>query len=319
MNALLLMLFLFTGCLAAGAADDSSDWILPDWSFRRPVTLFTGLIPDPDTLAIMEADLAEAQFSSIRIVNSNGQLLPCALRQDINGKTLIAWRLQQQPILSKLHFWLYYSSDRKNPGPMDETIPNTIPGMNLIPNADWKHLDAEGNLADWAVTTRGYGMKEPWTAERREAVQVFRQDGLPTLSFQLPLVVYIKELQEGHIYRLSYQGKCSGKYLRATAWFQGDPTNPLHKSFGNYKNSTAISRTDAWEIIENQAFVYVDRQSEKSFLNNQRLLPGTTWAFLELRPEQSAWLRQLRFEDVTLKARFAKSGPQQQRPANNNQ
>ncbi len=319
MTALPLMLLLFTGCLAGAMADDTADWILPDWNFRRTVTLFTGLIPDPDTLAIIEADLSKDFFNSIRILDDNGQPVPCAIRQDINGKALIAWRLQQQPILSKLHFWLYYDQDSKAPGPLDETIPETIPGMNLIPNADWKHLDADGNLVEWAVTVRGYGIKEPWTAERRKAVQVLRENELPMLTFQIPLVVYIRGLQEGHIYRLSYQGKCAGKFLRATAWFQGDPEQPLHKKFGNYKNSTAISRTDTWEMMESQAFVYVDRQSEKSFLNNQKLLPGTTWAFLELRPDQSAWLRQLRFEDVTMKARFGKTGPQQQRPDANNQ
>ncbi len=294
--------FLFSCCLAllqafAVAADS---WWNPAWQYRLPVTVIVGLNPGKNPLAVLRVEKAEADLSSFRVLDNAGREIPCAAREESSTRCLVAWRLGEVQILEKLPFVIYFSRDAK-PHLDPDDIPKILPGLNLLPNSDFSRRDSEGDLAEWSPTS-GYGVKVPWTAEKREQTRMVEKDGQPALWLSaLSLVGYVAPLQEGRQYELSYEAWLEEGSLRVTAWMQEKDRPIPHylKLYRNYKMQTSVPITGSWSKCSASTFVYFDRSSEKMMLNNRYLLKNTGGAYLNIHCPGRAFLRNLRLHDIT--------------------
>ena len=260
------------------------------------VRVKTGLAPGKDPLVSVATDLQ----GSLTVVDAAGKRVPCAVRLDPSGRRFVAWRVVGADILEILDYRIVETEGTQE----DLTdVPDVLPGMNLIANADFSRRDAAGDIVDWSPSPEGFGIKGRWTGKDRDEIRT--KNGMLGLRGECPCVVtYVHGLQSGHVYRLSYDGLCREGRLALSVWFQGAngnlPNDPI-KGVGNYKLITGVTASSAWETVEDSSFVYEDMKTKRMNFNCRGLLPGTGSAYLSLYVKKGAGcIRNLRFEDVTI-------------------
>lgn len=259
------------------------------------VIVKTGMAPGRNPLVSVATDLEGA----LKVVDADGRDVPCAVRTDPSGRRFVAWRIREAKMLELLDYRIVETPEAQKDL---SDVPAVLPGMNLIANADFSRRDENGDLADWAPSPRGYGIKDKWTEEARGNIRA--KNGILGLRGDLACAVtYVYGLVPGHVYRLSYDGLCREGHLAATMWFQGNNgkvPNDFVPGVGNYKLSTSVSTTASWEHVEDASFVYHDNKAKRMNLNCRGLLPGTGSAyFYFLLRKGAGCVKNLRFEDVT--------------------
>jgi len=270
-------------------------FLLPSFAVSLDVLVKTGMAPGRDPLVSVEFDLK----GPVKVVDAAGREVPCAVRTDPSGRRFVAWRILGAKMLELMDYRIVESA-----GPQTDLadVPAVLPGMNLIANADFSGRDANGGIADWAPSPRGFGIKDKWDAKWRDAIRA-KDGGLELRGEYACAVTYVRGLEEGHVYRLSYDGLCREGHLAATMWFQGDKgliPNDFVPGVGNYKLSTAVSTTGKWEHVEDSSFVYYDDRTKRMNMNCRGLLPGTRSAYFYFYVEKGeGCVRNLRFEDIT--------------------
>jgi len=259
------------------------------------VLVKTGMAPGKNPLVSVATDLT----GSLKVVDASGKDVPCAVRTDPSGRRFVAWRIVGAKMLELMDYRIVETS-----GPQGDLadIPAVLPGMNLIANADFSRRDANGDIADWAPSPRGYGIKDKWEEKWRSEIRA--KNGVLGLRGESPcLVTYVRGLEGGHVYRLSYDGLCREGRLSSTMWFQGDKgnvPNDFVPGVGNYKLSTGVSTTAKWEHVDDASYVYFDKKANRMNVNCRGLLPGTGSAYFYFYLQKGeARVRNLRFEDVT--------------------
>ena len=253
----------------------------------------TGMSPDADPLAVAPIDGLKG---AVEVVDAKGRTVPCAVRTDGDGRRFVAFRLGAVEILRRLEFRVRECAGGQKDVP---DIPKILPGMNLIANPDLERRDANGDPIGWWPSP-GYGQKKPWTDENRGNVRA--KDG--TIGFRDGCwVTYLPGLEEGHVYRFSFDGLSQAKHAGLTIWYCGTGgkyPDPL-PGVGNYKSSHGITATGSWTHVEDTSFLYFDKAAKRHIYNCRELLPGTGAAYLQVYAEEGRiGVRNLRYEDVTL-------------------
>ena len=253
----------------------------------------TGMAPGDNPLAVSPIDGLKGP---VEVTAADGSKVPCAVRTDGDGRRFVAFRLGEVEILQRLEFRV---SECAVAGKEPEGVPNVLPGMNLFTNPDLTRRDENGDPVGWWPSP-GYGQKKKWTDENRANVRV--ADG--KVGFQNGCwVTYLTGLEEGHSYRVSFDGLSQAKRAGLTIWYCGKDgrwPSPL-PGVGNYKCSNGIPKTGSWTHIEQESFIYLDKASKRHIFNNTKLLPGTGAAYVQIWVEEGrVAVRNLRYEDVTL-------------------
>lgn len=288
----------------SGVAQSGQPWWNTGWKQRIPITLKAGMSPGDDPVAAVKVADSSGEYalSSFRLIDNQGQEVPCVVRRDLQGDYFLGWRPGRLQILEKRQYHAYFSGEEKAAGPVPDAMPDELPGMNLIPNADFSRRDGNGDLLDWAFSSKGYGIKDPWTPENRNGLKPVLEDGRKALQFEGCLVVHVK-VRSGRQYELCYEGKYAGEGLGITVWYRGRTIHEyLQKELqvGNYKMQTALSVQGVWQKVSASSFIYQDLKTGQPALNNLRLLTYTETAFLQITARGGpAWLAGISFSDIT--------------------
>ena len=252
----------------------------------------TGMSPGENPLAVAPIDGLKG---AVEVVDAKGRTVPCAVRKDGDGRRFVAFRLGAVEILRRLEFRV-----RETAGAQADLsdIPRNLPGMNLVVNPDLSLRDKKGDPVGWWPSP-GFAKRNPWTDETRANLRT--ANGVVGLQNGC-WVTYLTGLEEGHVYRFSFDGLCKAKRGGLTVWYCGKDgrwPSPL-PGVGNYKSSHGISKTGEWTHVEDSSFLYFDKKAKRHILNNRELLPGTGAAYLQVYAEEGRiGLRNIRYEDVT--------------------
>lgn len=290
----------------------ASPWWNAEWSGRVPVTVSTGMSPTPNAIVSVKMDGIEADATSFRVVDAENKPVPCAVRKDGSGKFFVAWRIAEPQMLDELIYTIYFDKNAKPAEAEAAGFPQKLPGMNLLSNGDLVKKTGAGAVAGWAVTTNGRGTPDKWTPETIAKVQIVEKDGRRALAIDgVSIVAPVMGLQEGHTYRLSYEGLNTEPQLTTiTAWFRGQTVQHWLYDYANYKLASGFSSPGTWTKCSISEFGYTDVKTKKVLGGQQKLLPGTQSAFIEIAPRSGkmVYIANLLFEDITEKPLEAKLG-----------
>lgn len=263
--------------------------------FAAALTLIvkTGMAPGDNPLAVSPIDGLDGP---VEVSSADGTKVPCAVRTDGDGRRFVAFRLGKVEILRRLE---YRVSECAASGREPDGIPAILPGMNLISNPDLSRRDKDGNPAGWHPTPAGHKI-EKWTGKTR--ANVYAKDG--SVRFQNGCwATYIDGLEEGHVYRLSFDALVDAKRSGVIVWYCGKDGRWTAPSPGirNYKCSKDLARTERWTHIEDTSFVYFDKALKRHIFGNRNLLSGTGSAYIQIYADKGCVaLKNLKYEDITL-------------------
>lgn len=297
------------------AAD--APWWNAQWSMRMPVTVSTGMNPGKNALVSLKIG-DPGQRSSIRVVDAENKEIPCAVRVDGSGAVFVAWRIAEPEMLEEMKYYVYWDKKAKPAVAEPEGFPKNLPGMNLIPNPEWQKKTPEGDIADWFCSSTGYGRMDKWNDSNRAKVSVEKKDGRLALKTSEKVVAFVKEIEEGHTYRMSFEGFNGEPQLTSVTALFYDHTNStfkIHRQFGNYKIASGLSSPGSWIKSSNSSFGYIDNKTKTVHNNEKKVLPGTAGVYIEVFPrgQKPFWITALVFEDITENALDAKAGKPEER------
>ena len=299
---------MFLLCIAAAfAVEETSaqeNWWNRDWDKRVKITLNAGMTPGKEPLASarVAGKTEKINLESARLIDGNGKEVPCLMKQDSCGDYFVAWKPEHLTLLVKRDYCLYFSDTAKNPGTPPEGFPDSFPGMNLIPNADFSLLDADGHPQEWAMSKRGYGLKDKWTEENKGGMKVVTVDGRRALELAADAVVYVN-VRAGRQYELSVERKYEAGSLGTTVWYRGKTIHEYlarELNISNYKMQLDAIAPGKWHKSVASTFLYQDNKSRQISYGNRKLLPHTQMAFIQFTVRNGkAWISGIRFEDIT--------------------
>ena len=284
------------------AATRTQAWWNDQWHGRLPVTVSTGLAPTENAIVSVKLDCREADRSSIRVVNERNEAVPFAIRNDAAGQLYVGWRIPSPGMLEEHRYMVYFDTAGKTPLQEPAGFPKNFPGMNLLSNSDWAARDAHGDIVDWMPSSKGYGQPDAWTAENRKFVAIEKLDGRCALSTTRAIMAPISGLEPGRTYRFSFEGKNAEPQLTTvTLWFRGETFRHYLPEYENYKMQFAVSSPGTWVSGSASTFGYIDAETKKVCNAENKLLPGTASAFLDIEPRgnKKFWIANPVLEDVT--------------------
>jgi hypothetical protein len=281
-------------------------WWNKDWKQRVKITLNAGMSPgeDPIASAKIASTSQKIDLSSARLIDSDGKEVPCILKKDMSGDYFIGWRPKGLKMLEKRTYYAYFGEKPTKTAETPENMPESLPGMNLIPNANFAKLDVDGHPDGWNMSSKGYGIKDKWTDANKNLMKVVVIDGKKALELGGCATVYVK-VKADRQYRLSYDAKYDAEYFAVTVWYRGKTIHEYlakELNIGNYKMSTSPGIRRKWQHVAASTFIYFDGKTKKTSMNNKKLLKYTEMAFIQLFPRNGkGWIANIRYEDVTNK------------------
>lgn len=298
-TAAFLLVSVFAMTLAA-----QETWWNKEWKKRVRITVSAGMTPGENPVASVKIASAGEPFdpSSLRLIGADGKEIPCVVKKDASGDIFLGWRPGILKMLEKKEYYAYFDGPGKTPPKEPENLPENLPGMNLIPNADFQKLDAAGHPEDWAMSSKGYGLKDKWTDANKNQMKVVTADGKKALELGGCATVILK-VSPDRQYELSYDAKYEAKNFLVTVWYRGKTIHEyLAKELGvgNYKMSTGPAVPGKWLHVSASTFIYMDNKTKQTSPNNKKLLKFTETAFIQLFPRDGkAWIANIRYEDIT--------------------
>lgn len=295
---------LFLSIFAVFAVFAAAPWWNDQWSMRLPVTVTTGMAPAENALVSVKIE-AKCALSSIRVTDSENKVLPCAVRKDTGGNLFVAWRIAKPEMLEELVYYIYFDQNEKEKAAEAAGFPKNLPGMNLLPNPQWLIKDANGNIDQWYCSSRGYGMMDKWNEENSSKVSVVQKDGRRALKIDgITLIAFVTDLEEGHTYRMNFEGFNEAAQLTTvTALFYDHTKSPfkVHRKYGNYKIPSGVPSPGKWHKSSASYFGYIDNSTKTVHNKENKLLPGTAGLFFEVKPrgKKVFYLANPVIEDIT--------------------
>ena len=252
----------------------------------------TGMTPGDDPLAVSPID---GLNGPVEVVAADGSKVPCAVRTDGDGRRFVAFRLGKVEMLKRLE---YHVRECVVAGDEPDGVPKVLPGMNLIANPGLSRRDKNGDPVGWWPSP-GVAQVGKWTDETRANV---KSDG-DSVDFKNGCwVTFVAGLEEGHVYRVSFERLANAKRAGVIVWYCGKDGRwaPPSSGIGNYKCSKDVPKAEEWAHDEDSSFVYLDKTLKRHIFGNTKLLPGTGSAYIQVYAgEGHIALRNLRYEDVT--------------------
>lgn len=252
----------------------------------------TGMAPGDNPLAVSPID---GLSGPVEVTASDGSKVPCAVRTDGDGRRFVAFRLGGVEMLKRLE---YHVGECAAAGEEPDGVPKVLPGMNLIGNPDLSRRDEDGNPVGWWPSSgRSVGT---WTGGKRANVA---SEGGATVFSNGCWMAYVDGLEEGHVYRVSFDVISDAEQAGLIVWYCGKEGrwSAPRPGISNYKCSKDIPKTEQWTHVEDSSFVYFDNALKRHVFSNVKLLPGTGAACVQVYAKKGrVALRNLRYEDVTL-------------------
>lgn len=287
----------------------AAPWWNNQWGSRIKVTVSTGMTPKENALVALKLDVKDVKTSSIRVVDAENNAVPFAVRKDGNDNSFVAWRIAEPEMLEELDYYIYFDENDKPEVTEAAGFPKSLPGMNFVSNAAWTKKTADGDIAGWFCSSRGYGRADKWNKQNRKLVSVEEKDGRRALKIDggTTVITFIPELEEGHIYRMSFEGyNCGPQLTTVTALFYDhtDSTFKIHRQYANYKMASGVPSPDSWIKSVNSKFGYIDNKTKTNHANVEKILPGTAGAVIEIEPraKKTFYITNIVFEDITEKS-----------------
>ena len=297
-------IYLLIAVFAAFAAFAATPWWNNQWSMRIPVTVTTGMTPAENALVSVKIEV-KCALSSIRVTDSENNLVPCAVRKDTGGNLFVAWRIAKPEMLEELSYFIYCDKSAKPEVTEPAGFPKNLPGMNLLPNPQWLVKDADGNIDQWYYSSKGYGMIDKWNDETRSKVSVVQKDGRHALKIDgITVIAFVTNLEEGHTYRMNFEGfNETAQLTTVTALFYDHSKSPfkVHRKYGNYKIASGVPSPGKWLKSSTSYFGYIDNRTQAVHNKENKLLPGTAGLFFEVKPrgKKVFYLANPVIEDIT--------------------
>lgn len=285
----------------------AAPWWNNQWGSRIKVTVNTGMTPKENALVSLKLDVKDAKTSSIRVVDAKNKEVPFAVRIDGDENSFVAWRIAKPEMLEELVYYIYFDKNEKPKVVEAAGFPKSFPGMNFVTNAKWTKKTAEGDIAGWFCSTTGYGRADKWNDQNRKLVSIEEKDGRRALKTDgTAIITFIPEIEEGHIYRMSFEGYNSGPQLTTvTALFYDhtDSNFKIHRQYGNYKMASGVPSPNSWVKSVNSKFGYIDNKTKTNHVNVEKILPGTAGVVIEISPRarKPFYIANITFEDITEK------------------
>ena len=289
---------------AATGLSAQDQWWNKEWESRVPLTLNAGMNPAKGMMASAKiaGPSAKIDLNSARLIRADGKEIPCQLKKDTAGNYIVGWKPEDLKMMEKRTYCLYFSDTAKPAGPAAVDFPEYFPGMNLIPGAGFTSLDNAGHPEGWAMSSKGYGIKDKWSDQNKDQMKVVTVDNKKALELTANAVVHVK-VKPDHQYKLSFEGKYDADRVHVTVWYRGKTIHEyLARELGvdNYKMQMAAMAKGKWNNISESTFIYLDKKTKQHSFGNKKLLKYTELAFINITVKNGkAWIANICYEDIT--------------------